>query len=73
MTLLVTPLAESPELDSVNEALSKNAPPNLKSLVIGAALVLYGVSRRSLSGFLLSALGGTLIHRAMVDTSGVAD
>lgn len=65
MTLTATPLADLPELDAVRETLSANVskPERAGSIGLGAMLVLYGLSRRSLGGMLLALGGGTLIAR----------
>jgi uncharacterized membrane protein len=54
-----------PELDAVRERLAINVPTAERagSIGLGAALALYGLSRRSLGGTLLALAGGSLIFR----------
>jgi uncharacterized membrane protein len=65
MPLTAQPLADNPALDSVRTALNKNVgdPERIGSVVAGAGLILFGISRRSLGGILLGLVGGMLVHR----------
>lgn len=69
MALRTQPFAEAPELaeplDRVRSSLEQNVetPERIGSVIAGSALVLYGLSRRSLGGVLLALLGGGLLHR----------
>ena len=65
MPLTTQPLAHSGALDSLRTRLTQNVPPveRIGSIGIGAALVGYGLSRRSLGGLLIAAAGGALIGR----------
>lgn len=65
MPLTAQPFANSKELDGVRAALSINVPQaeRIGSVAAGAGLVLFGISRKSLGGFLLALAGGALIGR----------
>ena len=69
MPLTAQPFAEvdqlSKPLDNVRAAMNVNVPQTerIGSLAAGAALVGYGLSRKSLPGFLLALVGGALIKR----------
>ena len=65
MTLTANPLADMPELDSVRKTLATNVPTAERagSIALGAATILYGISRRSLGGTLLALAGATLVAR----------
>lgn len=65
MTLTAKPLADLPELDALRHRLAINLPTAERagSLGLGAALLLYGVSRRSLGGGLLALAGAALLAR----------
>ena len=54
-----------PELNAVRGSLAINVPPAERtgSIVLGAALLLYGLTRRSLGGGLLALGGAALIGR----------
>lgn len=69
MPLRTQPFAEAPELahplDRFRSSLEQNVktPERIGSVVAGSALVLYGLSRRSLGGVVLALLGGGLLYR----------
>jgi len=65
MALTVQPFAENGALDQVRAALNVNVPQpeRIGSVAAGAGLVLYGLSRRSLGGLAIAAIGGALIGR----------
>ena len=69
MPLTTQAFADAPELaqplDRVRSSLQQNVemPERVGSIVAGSALVLWGLSRRSLGGVLLALLGGGLLHR----------
>jgi uncharacterized membrane protein len=69
MPLTTQPFAEAPELNQplerVRSSLGQNVelPERIGSVLAGSALVLYGLSRRSLGGGLLALLGGSLLYR----------
>jgi uncharacterized membrane protein len=65
MPLTAQPLADNQALDRVATTLNQNVsqPERIGSVIAGAGLVLFGISRRSLGGVLLGLLGGALIHR----------
>lgn len=71
MALTVQPFSEikqlSKPLDCVRAALSMNVPnaERIGSTAAGTGLLLYGLSRRSLPGLLIAALGGALIKRGV--------
>ena len=67
MALTAQPLADNRALDSVRSALEVNVtqPERIGSIAGGASLLLYGLSRRSLGGLLVAALGGALVHRGV--------
>jgi len=59
------PLAELPQLDELREELAKDVPTweLIASIAIGTALVLFGISRRSLWGGLAGLAGAALVAR----------
>lgn len=69
MPLRTQPFADAPELarplDRLSSSLEQNIemPERVGSVVAGSALVLYGLSRRSLGGVLFALLGGGLLYR----------
>ena len=65
MPLTAQPFAESRELDGLRATLNINVPAmeRIGSVAAGAGFVAYGLSRRSLGGFLIALLGGALIGR----------
>lgn len=65
MPLTVQPLADSKVLDSVRAELNLNVPQaeRIGSVAAGAGLVLWGVTRKSLTGILIALAGGALIRR----------
>lgn len=69
MALRTQPFAEAPELaqplDRVRASLEQNVEmaERVGSVAAGSALVLWGLSRRSLGGVLLALLGGGLVYR----------
>ena len=71
MALTAQPFAEIDQLgkplDNVRAALRVNVqqPERTGSVAAGAALALFGLSRKSLPGLLIAALGGALIHRGV--------
>jgi len=67
MPLTAQPFAESKELDGLRAALDINVPKAERtgSMVAGAGLILYGLSRRSLGGVFIAALGGALLNRGV--------
>ena len=83
MPLTAQPFAEvdqlSKPLDRVRASLNVNVPQaeRIGSVAAGAALLGYGLSRKSLPGFLLALVGGALVargatgHCAMYEALGV--
>lgn len=79
MPLTTQPLANNTALESIRTQLTQNVPrvERIGSVGIGAALVGYGLSRRSLDGLLLAAAGGALVargatgHCAMYEKLGI--
>ncbi|HEX8280910.1 MAG TPA: YgaP-like transmembrane domain, partial [Chthoniobacterales bacterium] len=73
MALTVQPFADSKELDGVRAALNINVPQpeRIGSVAAGAGLVLFGLSRRSLSGVLLALVGGALVRRGVTGHCGM--
>jgi uncharacterized membrane protein len=65
MPLTAQPFANSKELEGVRSALSVNVPnaERIGSVAAGAGLVAYGISRKSVGGFLIALMGGALIGR----------
>jgi uncharacterized membrane protein len=65
MPLTTRPFAHLKELDAIRQEESTNVglPERIGSITAGAALVLYGASRRSFGGSILAALGGVFIYR----------
>ena len=69
MALTTQPFANAPELrqplDRIRDSLEKNVelPERIGSVAAGAALALFGLSRRSWSGLALALLGGGLLYR----------
>lgn len=69
MALRTPPFADAPQLsrplDRVRSSLEQNVETaeRIGSIVAGSALVLWGLSRRSLGGVLLALVGGGLLHR----------
>ena len=67
MALTTEPLAENSLANSGRSHATQNVAPTerITSAVIGAAAIGFGLSRRSLPGLLLAALGGALVHRGV--------
>ncbi len=67
MALTVQPFADNKALDNVREALDVNvtSAERIGSVAAGAGLLLYGASRKSLSGLLIALVGGALIRRGI--------
>lgn len=67
MALTAQPFADNKALDSVRAAMDINVtePERIGSIAAGAALAVYGLSRRSLGGVLMAVLGGVLIKRGV--------
>lgn len=65
MPLTTQPFASLPEMNTLRQRLMTNVafPERVGSVAGGAALLLYGASRRSLGGLLLSVIGGAMIRR----------
>ncbi|HEV3410366.1 MAG TPA: SRPBCC family protein [Chthoniobacterales bacterium] len=65
--LTAQPLADFKELDDLRASMNINVsqPERIGSIAAGAALAAYGLSRRSLGGVLLAALGGLLVRRGI--------
>ncbi len=65
MTLTAQPLADLPELDALQKDLAINVskPERVASVALGAALLLFGLSRRSLGGALLGLAGAAVVAR----------
>jgi len=65
MPLTTQPFASLPEMNTLRERLMTNVafPERIGSVAGGAALALYGASRRSLGGLFLMLLGGALVRR----------
>jgi uncharacterized membrane protein len=63
--LTAQPLSDIPELDELQEDLSRNVPDweRIGSVALGAALVLFGFSRRTLWGGLATLAGAGLVAR----------
>ena len=63
--LTAQPLSELPELDELQEDLSRNVPKweRIGSVALGAGLMLFGISRRSLLGGLAGLAGAGLMAR----------
>lgn len=68
MTLTAQPLAKIKELDAVRADLEMNVPTaeRIASLAAGAALVTYGLSRRSFGGVLVALAGVALGRRGVI-------
>jgi uncharacterized membrane protein len=60
-------LADNPAVESFTAHAEQNVAPveRIASAAVGAAVIGYGLSRRSLGGWLLAALGGALVHRGV--------
>jgi uncharacterized membrane protein len=67
MTLTAQPLAEIPELDQLRHTLVSNVPrpERIGSIVVGSALALLGLTRRSFAGTLLALAGAGLVARGV--------
>jgi len=67
MASLPQSLADNPALESMTSRAQQNVAPveRIASAAIGAAAIGYGLSRWSVGGLLLAAIGGALVHRGM--------
>ncbi len=68
MPLTTQPLADNPILDRVRETLAVNVPTAERagSVAAGAALIVYGVSKRSIGGLVAGLLGVALVRRGAI-------
>jgi uncharacterized membrane protein len=67
MASLSQSLADNPALESMTSRAQENVAPveRIASAAMGAAAIGYGLSRWSVGGLLLAAIGGALVHRGM--------
>lgn len=66
-TLTAQPFANSKELANLRSSLNINVPQPERygSMIAGAGLAAWGLSRRSLGGLLIAVVGGALIRRGV--------